>query len=88
MEGLRHLLGITNLYRETNQSVRERLGVQNTVLEIKQYEQEWLQHVGRLDTDRIPKQALKYLYRPKGKRSIGCPKKRCKDQNVSKMLHI
>jgi hypothetical protein len=33
---LRHLLGITKLDRERNQSVREKLGVQNTVLEIKQ----------------------------------------------------
>jgi hypothetical protein len=31
-----------------------------------------------MDTDRIPKQALKY--RPKGKRSIGGPRKRWKDQ--------
>ena len=28
---LRHLLGITKLDRERNQSVREKLGVQNTV---------------------------------------------------------
>jgi hypothetical protein len=75
---LRHLLGITKLDKERNQSVREKLGVQNIVLEIKQYQREWLQHVGRMDTDRIPKQALKY--RPKGKRSIGRPRKRWKDQ--------
>jgi hypothetical protein len=35
MKILRHLLGITKLERERNQSVREKLGVQNTVLEIK-----------------------------------------------------
>jgi hypothetical protein len=39
------LLGITKLDRERNQSVREKLGVQNAVLEIKQYQREWLQHV-------------------------------------------
>jgi hypothetical protein len=71
MKFLTHLLGITKLDRERNQSVREKLGVQNIVLEIKQYQREWLQHVQRIDTDRIPKQALKY--RPKGKRSIGRP---------------
>jgi hypothetical protein len=64
--------------RERNQSVREKLGVQNVVLEIKQYQREWLQHVERMDTNRIPKQALKYT--PKGKRSIGCTRKRWKDQ--------
>jgi hypothetical protein len=78
MKFLRHLLGITKLDRDRNQSVREKLGVQNTVLEIKQYHREWLQYVERMDTDRIPKQALKY--RPKGKRSIGRPRKRWKDQ--------
>jgi hypothetical protein len=78
MKFLRHLLGIPKLDRERNQSMREKLGVQNIVLEIKQYQREWLQHVGRMDTDRIPKQALKC--RPKGKRSIGHPRKRWKDQ--------
>jgi hypothetical protein len=38
MKFLRHLLGITKLDRERNQSVRDKLGVQNTVLEIKQYQ--------------------------------------------------
>jgi hypothetical protein len=78
MKFLRHLLGITKLDMERNQSVREKLGVQNKVLEIKQYKREWLQHVERMDRDRITKQALKY--RPKGKRSIGHPRKRWKNQ--------
>jgi hypothetical protein len=78
MKFLRHLLGITKLDRERNQSVKKKLGVQNIVLEIKQCQREWLQHVFRLDIDRIPKQALKY--RPRRKRSIGRPRKRCKDQ--------
>jgi hypothetical protein len=75
---LRHLLGITKLDRERNQSVREKLGVQSIVLEIQQYQREWLQHVERMDIDRIPKQALKY--RPEGKRSIGRPRERWNDQ--------
>jgi hypothetical protein len=36
MTFLRHLLGITELGRERNQSLREKLGVQSIVLEIKQ----------------------------------------------------
>jgi hypothetical protein len=80
MKFLRHLLVITKLGRERNQSVREKLGVQNIVLEIKQYQREWLQHVERMNTDRIPKQALKYRPKAKGKRSIGRPRKRWKDQ--------
>jgi hypothetical protein len=42
MKFLRHLLGITKLDKENNQSVREKLGVQNIVKEIKQYQQKWL----------------------------------------------
>jgi hypothetical protein len=38
MKFLRHLLRITKLHRERNESMREKLGVQNTVLEIKQYQ--------------------------------------------------
>jgi hypothetical protein len=78
MKFLRHLLGITKSDRERNQSAREKLGVQNIVLELKQCQPEWLQHVERKARDWIPKQALKY--RPKGKRSIGRPRKRWKDQ--------
>jgi hypothetical protein len=77
MKILRYLLGITKLERERNQSVREKLGVQNIVLEIKQYQREWLQ-IERMHRDRIPEEALKY--RPKGKRSIGRPRKGWKGQ--------
>jgi len=35
-------------------------GAQNIVNEIKQYQEKWLQHVQRMDTNRIPKQALQY----------------------------
>jgi hypothetical protein len=38
----------------------------------------WLQHVQRMDTNSTPKQALQY--RPKGRRNIGRPRKRCRDQ--------
>jgi hypothetical protein len=38
MKFLRHLLGTTKLDRERNQSVREKLGVLNIVLEIKQHQ--------------------------------------------------
>jgi len=78
MKFFRHLLGITKLDNEKNQCIREKLGAQNIVKEIKQYQKKWLQHVQRMDTNRIPKQALQY--RPKGRRDIGRPKKRWRDQ--------
>jgi len=58
--------------------IREETGAQNIVEEIKQYQKKSLQHVQRMDTNRISKQAL--LYRPKGRRNIGRPKKRWRDQ--------
>ena len=75
---LRHLLGITKLDKEKNQSIRGKTGAQNIVKEIKQYQKKWLQHVKRMDTNRIPKQALQY--RTKGRRKIGGPRKRWRDQ--------
>ena len=78
MKFLRHLLGITKLDKEKNQSIRKKNGVQNIVKEIKQYQQKWLQHVQRMGTNRLPKQALQY--RPKGRRNLGRPRKRWTDQ--------
>ena len=79
MTFLRHLLGITKWDKEKNQCIRgKRTGAQNIVKEIKQYQKKWLQHVQRMDTNRLPRQALKY--RPEGRRNIGRPKKRWRDQ--------
>jgi hypothetical protein len=67
-----NLIGIKRLGKEKNQCIREKTGAQNIVNEIKQYQKKWLQHVQRMDTNRIPKQALQY--KPKGRR------KRWRDQ--------
>jgi hypothetical protein len=55
MRFLRHLLGITRLDKEKNQCIREKTRAHNIVKEIKQYQEKWLQHVQRMDTNRIPK---------------------------------
>ena len=65
MKFLRHLLGITKLDKEKNQCIGGKTGAQNIVKEIKQYQEKWLQHIQRMDTNRIPKQALQY--KPKTK---------------------
>ena len=75
---LRHLLGITKLDKEKYQHIRQKTGAQNIVKEIKQYQKKWPQHVQRMDTNRLPKQAL--LYKPKGRRNIGRPRTRWRDQ--------
>ena len=78
MKFLRHLLRITKLDKEKNQCIRGKTGAQSIVKEIKQYRKKWLQHVQRMDTNRLPKQALQY--RPKGRRNTGRPRKRWRDQ--------
>ena len=77
MKFLRHLLGITKLDKEKNTSIRKKTGAQNIVKEIEQYQQKWLQHVQRMDKNRLPRQALHY--RPNGQRNIGRPRKRWAD---------
>ena len=46
--------------------------------EIKQYQKKWLQHVQRMDTNGLPKQAPQY--KPKGRMNIGRPRNRWRDQ--------
>ena len=53
MKFLRHLLGITKLDKEKNNCITEKTGAQNIVKEIKQYQKKWLQHIQRMDTNRI-----------------------------------
>jgi len=65
MKFLRHLLGITKL-KEKYQCIRQKKGAQNIVKEIKQYQKKWLQHIHRMDTNRLPKQALKYEQKEAG----------------------
>ena len=48
------------LDKEKNQCIRQKTRVQNIVKEIKQYQNKWLKHVQRMDTNRLPKQALQY----------------------------
>jgi len=78
MKFFKHLLGITKLDKEKNQCIRQKTGAQNIVKEIKQYQKKSLQHVQRMDTNRLPKQALQY--KAKGRRNIGRPRKAWWDQ--------
>ena len=70
MKFLRHLLGITKLDKEKKKTnvLGKKTGAENIVKEIKQYQEKWLHHIQRMDTNRIPKQALQY--KPKGRRHI------------------
>jgi hypothetical protein len=55
MKFLRHLLGITKLDKENNQCIGGKTGAQGIVKEIKQHQEKWLQHVQRMNRNRIPK---------------------------------
>ena len=77
-EIFRHLLGITKLDKEKNQCIRKKTGAQSIVKEIKEYQKKWLQHVQKMDTNRLPKQSLQY--RPKERRNTGRPRERWRDQ--------
>jgi len=78
MKFLRHLLGTTKLDKEKNQCIREKNGSTEYSKRKKQYQEKWLQYVQRMDTNRIPKQALQC--KPKGRRNTGRPRKRWRDQ--------
>ena len=45
-----NIIFICRLYI-VNQCIRQKTGAQNIVKEIKQYQEKWLQHVQRMDTD-------------------------------------
>jgi hypothetical protein len=76
MKFLRHLRGITKLDKKTN-VLGENMSTEY-IKEIKQYQEKWLQHIQKKKKNRIPKQALKY--KTKGRRHIGRPRKRWRDQ--------
>ena len=46
---------ITKVDKEKNQCIGQKTGAQNIVKEIKQYREKWLQHVQRMDTNRLQK---------------------------------
>jgi hypothetical protein len=51
MKFLRHLLAITKRDKEKDQCIRQKTGAQYIAKEIKQYQEKWLKHVKRMDTD-------------------------------------
>jgi len=76
-EILRHLLEITKLDKEKNQCIRQKTGAQNIIKE-KTVPEKVATTCTEVDTNRLPKQALQY--KPKGRRNIGRPRKRWRDQ--------
>lgn len=73
MAFLRHLLGITQLYREINQSIRDKLSVQNIVRDLQLYQQSGNNIYKELTQSGYPSTNLR-------ESNLGHPIKRWKDQ--------
>ena len=78
MKLLRPLAGHTLYDHKTNDYIRRELLITGILDKIDEYRRNWLSHLQRMPQNRIPLKS--YRYRPQGKRTIGRPKKRWREQ--------
>ena len=78
MKLLRPLAGYTLYDHKTNDYIRRELRITDTLENIDEYRRNWLSHLQRMPQNRIPLKP--YRYRPQGRRTIGRPKKRWREQ--------
>jgi hypothetical protein len=78
MQLLRPLAGYTFYDYRTNDSIRRELQTDSILDKIDEYRRNWLTHIQRMSQNRIPLKS--YLYSPQGKRTIGRPNKRWREQ--------
>ena len=74
MRFLRSVTGYTRLDKIRSEDIRQELeisGIQDVRLK---YKQNWINHLERTDSTRLPKYAL--TYKPRGRRDRGRPRKR------------
>ena len=76
MRFLRAVKGCSRQDRIHNTAIREELRIFSINDKLREYRQGWLNHLDRMDDNRIPRMALQY--KPKGRRRIGRPKTRWK----------
>jgi hypothetical protein len=76
MKFMRRTMGYTEWDHKKNDILIE-LKIESVVGYIKNYQESWPSHVNRMDTGRFPKANLRY--RHQGKRSIGRPVKRWRE---------
>src|ERR1044072_3585315 len=77
MRVLRVIMGVTRRDRRRNENIREELGVENILKFIERGQLSWFGHVKRMDEDRYPRRF--YEWRPMGRRGVGRPRIRWKD---------
>ena len=78
MKLLRPLAGYTLYGHKTNDYVRRELRITGILDKIDEYRRNWLSHLQRMPQNRIPLKS--YHHRPQGRRTIGRPKKRWREQ--------
>jgi len=78
MKLLRALAGYTLYDHKTNDYIRRELRITGILDKIEEYTRNWLSHLQRMPQNRIPLNS--YDYRPQGRRKIGRPKKRWREQ--------
>ena len=62
----------------TNDYIRRELQITGILDKIDKYRRNWFQHLQRMPQNRVPLKS--YCYRPQGRRTIGRPKKRWREQ--------
>ena len=75
---LRPLAGYTLYDHKTNDYIRRELRITGILGKIDEYRRNWLSHLQRMPQNRIPLKS--YHHRPQGRRTIGRPKKRWREQ--------
>ena len=78
MKVLRPLAGYTLYDHKTNDYICRELWITGILDKIDEYRWNWLSHLQRMPQNQIPLKS--YHYRPQARRTIGRPKKRCRDQ--------
>ena len=78
MKFLRSLSGVTLRDRIKCEKIRKQWKVEEIIDDIQNYQQNWNQHVLRMPENRLTLKSLQY--QPKGKRYLGRPYRRWKDQ--------
>ena len=78
MRFLRSVGGYRREDRKRNVDIRQELNINELNTTIHNYRDKWKSHVNRMSQQRIPQ--IMYKYRPVGKRSLGRPRTRWRDQ--------
>ena len=78
MKLLRPLVGYTLYDHKTNDYIRCELRITGILDKLDEYRRNWLSHLQRIPKNRIPLKS--YHHRPQGRRTIGRPKKRWREQ--------